>query len=326
MTWPRAASWLLVAASLVLAGCSDDEPAHEGGSAANSSTVIATDLAPSQIAAATVPEPTKPPPCDPADLDLWTAQVVVADTTADAVIRIRNNGSDWCKADIGRSRFVDPLVEPDVWLDSGATADLVVGQADTGCDDPMPVSVIPVAVGDSEVAVPSALLACEWWLTAFHPNEPAVERCDRGQLDVVVVDAAVLVRNSSTRPCLLDRVTDVIDAGTGAADGADPDADTGAVDGDVDGDVVDVRQVLPGDVVAFGRRLRTPCGGPPRPVVLVGNAVGELDAVPCRLVFEPGFGRPWYGSPDGPADSFDVPSVLASVLAALDPFDGADGD
>jgi hypothetical protein len=171
------------------------------------------------------------------------------------------------------------------------------------------------------VAVPSALVACEWWLTAFHPNEPAVASCDRGQLDVVVVDTAVLVRNSSTRSCLLDQVTGVIDAGTGAADG---DVD-GGVDGGVDGEAVDVREVLPGDVVAFGRRLRTPCGEPPRPVVLVGNAVGELDAVPCRLVFEPGFARPWYGSPDGPADSLDAPSVLASVLAALDPFDGADG-
>jgi hypothetical protein len=144
------------AGSLALVGCSAGRPAVEGGSAATASTIVATDLAPSQIAAPTVPEPTKPPPCDPADLDLWTAQVLVADTTADAVIRIRNNGADWCKADIGGSRFVDPLVGPDVWLDPGATADLVVGQAASECDDPMPVSVIPVSVGDFEVAVPSA--------------------------------------------------------------------------------------------------------------------------------------------------------------------------
>jgi hypothetical protein len=286
VTSPRAAWWLLVA-SLASAGCSYGEHAVEGGTSA----IVATDLAPSQIAAPTVPEPTKPPPCDPADLDLWTAQVLVADTTADAVIRIRNNGADWCKADIGGSRFVDPLVEPDVWLDPGATADLVVGQAASECDDPMPVSVIPVSVGDFEVAVPSAVVACEWWLTAFHPNEPAVASCDRGQLDVVVVDAAVLVRNDSTRSCLLDRVTEVIDADT------DADADADAADVDV----IDVRQLLPGDVVAFGRRLRTACDGPPRPVVLVGAAELELElgAVPCGLVFEPGFGRPWYGSPDG---------------------------
>jgi hypothetical protein len=154
-------------------------------------------------------------------------------------------------------------------------------------------------------------------LTAFHPNEPAVEPCDRGQLDIVVVDAAVLVRNGSTGSCLLDRVTEVVDAGAGAASVVGADAE--------DGDVIAVRQMLPGDVVAFGRRVRTPCDGPPRPAVLVGAAELELvlDAVPCGLVFEPGFGRPWYGSPDGTAGtavSVGGPTVSATVLAALDPF------
>ena len=109
-------------------------------SRAPSQTGPAKDLAPSQIAAPTVAPPDVPPSCELADLDLWTAQVVVGERSADAVIRVLNQGAAWCEPDIYASPQIDPLIEPDVWLERGGWADLVVGPSGEGCDDPAMVS------------------------------------------------------------------------------------------------------------------------------------------------------------------------------------------
>ena len=109
-------------------------------------TSVATDLAPSQVIASTVPTPDMPGQCVLDDLRLWTSQVRVGAQTVDAVIRIRNVADTWCEADVGRSPLLDPSIEPDVRLDPAGQADLVIGQQADDCQDPTVLSVVQVGV------------------------------------------------------------------------------------------------------------------------------------------------------------------------------------
>lgn len=274
---------------------------------------VASVLAPSQIAASTAVPPPTPPACTAADLELRTAAIRPTpagpgETTIDAVIRVRNVSDTWCEPDIGRSPRLDPRIEPDVWLQPGDTADLVVGQEAEPCVDPSLVTSVQVGVGDESVVVPSVVVTCGWWLTAFYPNDAVTEPCDVGDLEVIATARAVVARNGGSRPCRL--------AGPTAVDGEafrPSAADTASVD------------VFPGDVVAIGRVGDTVCDGVVRRSLRFGasgDASADVDvvAVPCELVFDSTAPRSWYGAIDGPTASITTDDDLADVLDALDPF------
>lgn len=274
---------------------------------------VASVLAPSQVTASTAAPPPTPPACRAADVELWTAAVrPSADsgaTTVDAVIRVRNVSDSWCEPDIGRSPRLDPRIEPDVWLQPGDTADLVVGQEVGSCDDPSLVSSVQVGIGDESVVVPSAVVTCGWWLTAFYPNDAASEPCAAGDLEAVATDRTVVVRNASARPCRLAAPT--------AVDGEPLPEASAAGAATVD--------VFPGDVVAIGHLGDSRCDGVVPRILRFGasdGTAGDVDvaAVPCALVLDSSVPRPWYGMPDGPTVSIDTDGYLADVLDALDPF------
>ena len=308
-------SILLVAAI----GCdSSDDPTSALPLAEPGATPIDTgptdDLAPSQIAASTVAAPDTPGPCALADLEFWTAQVTVADTSADAVIRVRNRGEQWCEPDISGSPLIDPAVEPDVWLDPGGWADLVVGQSGQECFEPSLVTLAQIDVDGEAVVVPTAAVAtCGWRLTAFFPNQTAAEPC--AQLDVVDVDGFVLVRNGSLTSCGLGELVGV----DGVAASTGPPSDPG---------VPVIVDLAPGDVVAFARVIdpTVECDADQGPGELTFELAGTFDVpeMKCGAVFEAGAGRPWFGDPNGPlapfgSDDFDPDQALA----ALDPFDSS---
>jgi hypothetical protein len=267
-------------------------------------TTVASVLAPSQTSASTAPPPATPPPCGADDVELWTAATRPGASTVDAVVRMRNVGDSWCEADIGRSPLLDPAIEPDVWLQPGDTADLVVGQAVEPCDDPALVTAVQVGIGDTSVVVPSALVTCGWWLTAFYPNDAVATPCERGDLELVVTAGAVVIGTSSSAPCVIDALT--------AVDGVPLVAPSSAPQ---------PIEVFPGDVVAVGRPGGAACEGSASRTLRFDNSLeAEIDGVPCGFVFESAPPRPWYGSPSGPAAFLPAGAGLEEILDALDPF------
>lgn len=265
-------------------------------------TTVASDLAPSQTAASTVADPLAPDRCGADAVEMWTAQVVADGSTA--VIRMRNVGETWCDIDIGRSPQIDPAIEPDVWLQPGETADLVVGPSTSECADREVVDRVQVAVLDESVLVPTVLVTCGWWLTALYPNDVATEPCDLADLEVTVT-AAVVVRNASATPCRL--------GGLEAVDGAEVVARSEGP--------TEVTQLLPGDVVSFGRLAGDPCQGA-NTVVLTDELVGRLEVpgVFCAIVFELGPAVPWFGTRFGPGPGDTGDASAESVIDVLDPF------
>lgn len=298
---PRAASSIAASA---------DDPGAAATSVPVTDAVVATDLAPSQRVGSTVPDPVTPVPCSVDDLEFWTARVVPGESTSDVVIRVRNAGPVRCDADISGSIRLDPAVEPDVWLDRDATADLVVGQAASDCTSPSVVASIDVAIGDADtvVDVPSLLVTCDWWLTAFYPNQPVRDACEREALELAVTPRALLVRNGSARPCALGGIIDV--------DGAQVVTETDPG--------ISVHELSSGDVVAFGRPTSESCDGSSRRVELFDELVQELvfDDVPCDLAVDLGGGRPWFGSDDAQwLGANGDPLAASAVLDALDRFE-----
>lgn len=266
-------------------------------------TTVASALAPSQITSSTAPRPDTPPPCEADDVELWTAAVRPSETTADAVVRMRNVSDTWCEADIGRSPRLDPAIEPDVWLRPGDTADLVVGQAVDPCAEPALATTVQVGIGDASVVVPSALLTCGWWLNAFYPNEVVTNPCGRGDLDVVATAGAVVIGNPSPAPCLVDALT-AVDGVPLAASAAGP-----------------AIVVFPGDAVAVGRPGDAECDGQVGRTLRFGADVDvAVDGVPCGLTFESSMPGPWYGAPNGPVAFLAADAGVAEILDALDPF------
>ena len=79
-------------------------------------------------------------------LATWTAQVIVAEASADAVVRIRNDGDLRCEVSVSGSPLIDPMMEPDVWLEPGVWADLVVGQSGDECLAPEVINVVAINV------------------------------------------------------------------------------------------------------------------------------------------------------------------------------------
>ena len=273
-------------------------------------TVPAADLAPSQQTAETVAPPETPPPCDPSDLSVWTAQVQVHAGGADAVVRVRNDGAIWCEVDVSGSPTADPMMEPDVWLDPGAWADLIVGSAGDGCDEPVVLTQTELDLNGGVVLVPTALVApCAAQLVAFYPNEVSEEAC--AELAVAVTDtdddadddaddddAAIVIRNDGVRPCRLGSLVSA--SGDDVVVVAAPPEIATPV-------------LAAGDVVALAVRTG---GGAERPVALAFDSGVTFDvalAGPTEIVgAEP---QPWIGGPGGPA-ALD-PAVM---LDQLDPF------
>ncbi len=131
--------------------------------------VPASSLAASQVVASTVARPETPAPCDPGQLAFATT-VGAADPATVAVITIVNQGPVWCEVDVFESRDVDPLMEPDVWLDPGAAAELVVSDGEPGCSDPSTSTAIELVVnGEPIVVATDPLVACARLLTAIYP-------------------------------------------------------------------------------------------------------------------------------------------------------------
>ncbi len=71
------------------------------------------------------------------------------------------------------SPAADPLMEPDVWIDPGAEAELLVDQAASTCAQPAPVTSVDLVVNGTPVTVPVAIAeACGVMLTAIYAVEP----------------------------------------------------------------------------------------------------------------------------------------------------------
>lgn len=263
-------------------------------------------LAPSQRSSPTAPPPETPPPCDLDDLAIWTAQVLVVDSTVEAVLRLRNDGAAECEIDLSASPLTSPTMEPDVWLEPGAWADLVVGEG-AGCDeDPEVLTSAPLDVNGTAVGVATAVaVGCEPELVAFYPNDVGDEPCS--ELSVVAVPGAVVLRNDAFEPCRLGSLV--------SATGFEG-VDIELVDGDppvglpvlAAGDVV-AFDVVAFDVAADGGGERVELGFDSGARVDVQLPGGSL----VRIVG--GLPRPWIGGPGSPAAS-----DTASLLTALDPF------
>lgn len=271
-------------------------------------TTLATDLAPSQISASTVAEPSTPPPCAASDLQVWTARVERAERSVDAVLRMRNDGDGWCEADVGRSPLLDPSIEPDVWLLPGGEADLHVGQRAEDCAEPTFVPTVQIGIGTESVLVPSFVVSCGWWLDAFVPLEPPASTCS--DLEAAVVGSAVVLRTRQGA-CIVSSVVDAAGAELLPRDAAAP----------------VVASLQPGDVATIGRVAA--CDTTPPGTVTVGFADAELTLTdaPCGLEIRAGPPAPWFGGPDGPAAAVDrvdgadeTDEREAAVAAATDPF------
>jgi hypothetical protein len=125
---------------------------------------LATDLAPSQVAASTVAPPSSVPPCDVRELE-FTA-------SAEMTIVIHNAGPAECEVDVSESPNRDPLMEPSVWLHPDADAELTVATDDSSCKHPATVTRVDLVVNGEPVEAPVRLPAtCGATLTAIYPAD-----------------------------------------------------------------------------------------------------------------------------------------------------------
>ncbi len=131
--------------------------------------------------------------------------MIVRADSADALIRIRNDGDVRCEVNVSGSPNIDPLMEPDVWLDLGGWADLVVGQTGEECLTPAPVTLAEVDINGTNLVVPTSIVAtCGWRLTALYPNEISSGPCDPDELEAVGTRFGFLVvQNRSANSCAL---------------------------------------------------------------------------------------------------------------------------
>jgi hypothetical protein len=173
--------FMFVAAG-VLVSCADDGP--RSAAPATSTTLMppatvpaatapaATALAPSQIAGSTVPAPASPPPCDVDQVELAAPPGIAGPSPADTVIRIRNISAVQCEVDVSDSPNADPLMEPSVWLDPGAEAELLATDIGATCARPAPVAFVDVTVNGVATSVPVTIAStCGVRLTAIYPVE-----------------------------------------------------------------------------------------------------------------------------------------------------------
>jgi len=169
----RSIALLFAATALIACGDGGERPAADTGPTAPTTVSEASELAPSQVTASTVPEPELPPPCDVGELRFSTPADVTTEGSVGAVIRIRNAGDARCEVDVIDSPAADPLMEPDVWIDPGAEAELLVDQSASTCAQPAPVTSVDLVVNGTPVTVPVAITeACGVMLTAIYAVEP----------------------------------------------------------------------------------------------------------------------------------------------------------
>jgi hypothetical protein len=287
-----------VVALLFVAACSSGSPAGSGVTTVPH-TGPTDDLAPSQLTAPTVPPPDVPPPCDPATLTIWTAQVLAGGGWADAVLRVRNDGDEWCEVDVAGSPSVDPAMEPDVWLDPGAWADLVLGSPEGDCAAPAAIRLAEIDVNGAKVVVETAaVVPCGWRLTAFYPNRTSDEQCT--ELGVAAVDGAVVVRNDGPGSCRLGSLSSVAGEGVTAVPAAAG---------------VAVPVLASGDLVALELGVDGDCGVRPVDLAFDTGVIIQVPVSGCEVSVGSGAPQPWIGGPGSP--TADDP---ASLLGELDPF------
>ena len=179
--------WLVAVAVLGLGACGGVEAGVTAGSAvpppttlpaapttmatvtATLPTVTGPPMVASEPAAlpATTTPPPLPPPCDPSVLEFDASPVI----DGELVVTITNGGDEWCEANLQRSPGVDPLMEPDVWLDPGASAQLLVDVETRICVAPIDVDTIDLDVnGVAVVGCRSRpMRVCILTLTALFP-------------------------------------------------------------------------------------------------------------------------------------------------------------
>ena len=139
--------------------CADDGPQRVDPP--GTTAPVATDLAPSQVAASTVAPPAAVPVCDVAELEFTSAD--------DTVILIHNVGPVECEVDVSDSPNRDPLMEPGVWLRPDGNAELAITTDDSQCEQPAAVPSVGLVVNGEAVEVPVSLPAtCEVTLTAIY--------------------------------------------------------------------------------------------------------------------------------------------------------------
>ncbi len=148
-------------AALVLAAC------DASGEETQVTVPAATDLAPSQASVSTIAAPELPPPCRSDQLEFERAESGEAGVV---LIDIANTGGTWCEADLSASVGAAPDMEPDVWIDPGAVAQLRVELDTTSCTATAPVDTIGLDVNGEPVAVPiDRVDVCAAALTALYP-------------------------------------------------------------------------------------------------------------------------------------------------------------
>jgi hypothetical protein len=179
----RPVAWLLVSASLAwpLSACGDGDAPPAASRAQTSQTnppaasiPVAGELAPSQLSASTVPEPEAPPPCEVEHLRFESPAPATGWSPFGAVVHITNAGAARCEVAVFESPSVDPLMEPDVWIDPGTTAELLVEPSSSSCEQPAPVTAIDLVVNGTPVVVPVSIgETCGVMLTAIYAVEPS---------------------------------------------------------------------------------------------------------------------------------------------------------
>ena len=140
--------WLVCGVVTGLAACE--------GSPATSTTAVPS----------TVTAPEAPPPCDVGALTFSAVE--------SSAIRIRNDAAMQCEVDVFESELADPFMEPDVWLDAGAEAEVLVEATGETCAAPSALTSIELVVNGRSVEVPIAIPAtCGVVLSAIYQVEHA---------------------------------------------------------------------------------------------------------------------------------------------------------
>jgi hypothetical protein len=292
-----------------------------------------------------------PPHCDADELLAWTAAVRIDQraSTADAVLRVAHETGQACELVLGDGGDVAPSVEPNVVLEPGGWAELVVGQrtvADGACATATPVAgsvAGPVAgsvaqpvtsvrllVGDADLIVPTAAVSrCGAHLTellaAEHPTEP----CTVADVSAVWRPGGFVLRNDGSRGCAIGELEAVV-----TADGSSLPATSSDVGGAASGGAAPpVDALAGGDVVLFTTSASpdADCAGGAEPptttppmvdaVLVLSAGVEVAVATPASCVSVAlGAAQPWFGSPAGPLRDTDPDASPADLLRALDAF------
>lgn len=263
---------------------------------------MSTGLTESPRTASTIERPNTPPSCDPGDVTIWTARTEITSGSASAVIRVRNDGSIRCEVDIASSERVDRFIEPNVWLEPGDGADLVVGDNGLGCSSPRRVLEVELVINESSRTVPtSAVVPCDWMLAAFYPAETPAVPCEPAALDMVRVDDEIVIRNGSVAGCVLGEVVAVDGAGLAPpADGDRP-----------------IDWLAGGDVVALPVGSDAPDCDRMELVVRFTSGAIVVEGSTCDVI---GAATAYYDGERGPLGSFGPGDDVDDVIAALDPF------